>query len=225
VSSPQYLPTSTSPIEPDNVCVVCVHGLYMTGLDMGLLRLRLRRCGFRTRQFSYGSWRRDIARQAARLDRFLRTIDAATVHLVAHSLGGLLVHRMLADFPQQSVGRVVTLGTPHCGSAVAERLQRCALGRLFLGRTVPQGLLAARNPWPPDRELGVVAGTGGIGIGRLVTTLAVPNDGTVTVAETRLPAARDHATVSTSHTGLLYSAAAAREVCHFLHTGRFLASL
>jgi len=212
-------------MESGDACVVCVHGLYMTGLDMGILRLRLRRCGFRTRQFSYGTWHRDFGLQAARLDRFLRTIDAATVHLVAHSLGGLLVHRMLVDYPQQRAGRVVTLGTPHCGSAVAERLQSCAVGRLILGRAVPQGLLAARQPWPPVRELGVVAGSGGIGIGRIVATLPAPHDGTVTVAETRLPAAHDHATVATSHTGLLYSAAAAREVCHFLHSGRFLASV
>lgn len=214
-----------TPTEADDACVVCVHGLYMTGLDMGLLRLRLRRCGFRTRQFSYGSWQRDIARQAGRLDRFLSTIDAATVHLVAHSLGGLLVHRLLVDYPHQRAGRVVTLGTPHCGSAVAERLQHCALGRLILGRTVPQGLLAARLPWPPERELGVVAGSGGIGIGRLIAALPTPHDGTVTVAETCLPAARDHVTVAASHTGLLYSTAAAREVCQFLRTGRFLGSV
>jgi len=202
-------------------CVVCVHGLYMNGLEMGLLRLRLQRCGYQTRRFIYRSWREDLAVHAVRLNQFLQGIDAAVLHLVGHSLGGLVIQRMLVDFPAQRPGRVVTLGTPHLGSIVAQQLRHRSIGRVLLGRAAHPALLGAPLPWPRDREIGVIAGSLGIGLGILFGGLAGPHDGTVSVAETRLPEARAHAVLPVSHMGLLFSAVAARQVCSFLHAGRF----
>jgi hypothetical protein len=54
-----------------------------------------------------------------------------------------------------------------------------------------------------------------------VLKLPQPNDGAVTVAETRLPGLRDHLVLSVTHTGLLVSARVAREVCAFLTHGHF----
>ena len=46
-------------------------------------------------------------------------------------------------------------------------------------------------------------------------------DGTVTVEESRLPGAKDHIVVSTSHTGMLFSAEVADQAAHFLQHGSF----
>lgn len=201
--------------------VVLVHGLWMTGIDMSLLRHRLRRCGFRTIQFSYPTVRHNIIQNAACLQQFIEKIDAEVIHFVCHSLGGLVVRRLFHDFPRQRPGRIVTLGTPHSGSLVAQRLNHSSLGRMILGHSLDRGLLGDIPLWEESREIGVIAGTLSIGIGQLVPGLSRPNDGTVAVAETFLAGMTDHVEVHTSHMALLFSREAARQTCIFLKTGRF----
>jgi hypothetical protein len=51
--------------------------------------------------------------------------------------------------------------------------------------------------------------------------LAGRHDGTVAVAETRVAGSRHSIEIHTSHTGLVFSAAVARQVCRFLRHGQF----
>jgi hypothetical protein len=67
----------------------------------------------------------------------------------------------------------------------------------------------------------VIAGDLPIGFGRLVGPLDEPNDGTVMVSETQIVGARQHLTVHTSHSALVYSDAVARHTAAFLRDGRF----
>lgn len=188
---------------------------------MALLGRRLRRCGFTPYRFRYPSLRGTVAGNAARLHAFVDGIPGETLHLVGHSLGGLVIRRFLRDFPGQRPGRVVTLGTPHTGSEVARRIRRGPLGTVLIGRGAEDGLLEGLPPWPPGRELGSIAGRLSLGVGWLMPGLPRPNDGTVAVAETRLEGMTDHLTVPASHMGLLVSREAARQTCHFLEHGRF----
>jgi hypothetical protein len=72
------------------------------------------------------------------------------------------------------------------------------------------------------REIGVIAGSLPLGIGRVVAPdLPAPSDGVVSVAETRLPAMRDHIVLNVSHAGMLISHAVARQICAFLREGAF----
>ncbi|MFA4070238.1 hypothetical protein P2C71_15285, partial [Xanthomonas perforans] len=59
------------------------------------------------------------------------------------------------------------------------------------------------------------------GIGRWLAPLDGGSDGTVGLAETRLPGLRDHCVVQASHSGLLRSPEAAAQALAFLRTGRF----
>jgi pimeloyl-ACP methyl ester carboxylesterase len=201
--------------------VLFVHGLFMTGVDMTLLRHRVGRCGFAVRQFSYRSIRRGAPWNAARLQELLNALDAHVVHLVGHSLGGLLIRQWLHDYPDQRPGRVVTFGTPHHGSHVARRLSRCRAGRTVMGRSLP-ALLGDVPPWRGVRELGVIAGTRGIGVGWLTPGLARPHDGTVATDEARLEGMTDYVEIPVSHTAMLFSRRTARQICAFLTGGRFI---
>jgi len=212
MSSPRPLP---------HIAVVLVHGLYMRPWTLGLLARRLRADGLSTHQFGYPSLSASPREVAERLAVYLRSVAGGTVHLVAHSLGGLVLHHLFHRYPQQRPGRVVTLGTAHLGSAVAAGLLARGLGPA-LGRSIEQGLLGDLPPWDETRELGVIAGSLGHGLGRFFARLAEPHDGTVAVAETRLPAARVHLVLPVSHLGLLVSARVARETAQFLTSGRFL---
>jgi pimeloyl-ACP methyl ester carboxylesterase len=201
--------------------VVLIHGLYMRPWTLRLLDLRLQAAGLATHRFGYPSLAARPAEVADRLAAYLRSVGGDRVHLVAHSLGGLVLHHLFQRHRPQRTGRVVTLGTPHLGSAVAVGLRGRGLGGL-LGRSIEQGLLGDVPPWDETRELGVIAGSLGLGLGRLLGGLCGPNDGTVAVAETCIPAARAHRVLPVSHTGLLVSGRVARETASFLLSGAFL---
>ncbi|HZP89005.1 MAG TPA: hypothetical protein VFB54_19495, partial [Burkholderiales bacterium] len=70
-------------------------------------------------------------------------------------------------------------------------------------------------------EVGVIAGTRRFGLGCVFVTLQGPNDGVVTVEETRLPGLTDHLVMPVTHSGMIVSARVARQVGVFLKTGRF----
>lgn len=202
--------------------VVLVHGLWVHGLAMELMRRRIARCGYRARAYSYPSLRLSLSENAEQLARYCRALAAPRVHLVGHSLGGLIVLRLLEHAASLPVGRVVLTGTPVTGSFAARRLARLPGGRAALGRSLPEWLESARPALYGQLEIGVVAGSLPLGLGRLVAPdLPGPSDGVVSVAETRLPGMRDHIVLNVSHSGMLLSRAVARQVCAFLREGTF----
>ena len=204
--------------------VVLVHGMWMIGLEMSPLRRRLAAQGFECRQFRYPSVLATPEASAARLEHFLRSVEADVVHLVAHSLGGLVVLHLFERSPLQRPGRVVMLGTPINGSRTAACFARTPLTRWVLGRSTRRGLLGGAPRWKAARELGMVAGNRGFGIGTVFCrSLEQPNDGTVALSETRAPEINAHLSVPYGHFGMLWSTHVADAVGAFLKTGDFAA--
>jgi len=203
--------------------VVYVHGLWLSGHEAFLLRRRIeaeRACDWHN--FSYSPVWQTTAEVTAALAGCVRGLGAARVHLVGHSLGGLVILRCLEQQLDLPPGRVVFLGTPALASAAARSLGRFRIGRAIMGQVVAEELLRNHERrWVRGRDLGIIAGNQSISAGRLVTDFAEENDGTVAVAETRLPGATAHLTLPVSHTGMLLSARVAREVGSFLAHGRF----
>lgn len=202
--------------------VILVHGLWVHGVVMTPLRRRIARCGYRAVSYSYPSMRLTLSENAERLAQFCRGLDAAKFHFVGHSLGGLVVLGMLERAPELRAGRIVLAGVPFGDSFAAQRLARLPGGRAALGRSIPEWLAREKTGWR-RHDIGVVAGSIPIGLGRLVAPdLPKPNDGVVCVAETRLLAMRDHIVLKVNHTGMLLSAAVARQICAFLRHGAFV---
>ncbi len=201
--------------------IVLVHGLWVNGLDMALLRYRLVRYGFDTYQFSYRSVRDAPATNAERLAGFIRTLDHPVVHFIGHSLGGIVIRHYFAGRHDHRPGRIVTLGTPHQSSQAARALLRFRPTRRLLGKSVQAGLAGAIPPWEGRCELGSIAGSVRLGLGLMMAGVPQPSDGTVAVAETRLENMADHLIIRASHLGLLLSRQAAWQCEHFLRQGRF----
>jgi len=200
---------------------VLVHGLWMHGIAMEYQRRHLLRAGFDAVSYSYPSVRNSLAENADDLARFARDLEASCLHWVGHSLGGIVILCALAHAPLPP-GRVVLAGTPYRGSRAAEILEQHVLGAQLLGRSVRDWLAA---PKPADfggREIGVIAGSAGVGLGRVVApALPQPNDGAVAVEETDVPGARDKIVLPVTHTGMLASRTVARQTAAFLRTGHF----
>jgi hypothetical protein len=72
-----------------------------------------------------------------------------------------------------------------------------------------------------ERDVGVIAGTRGLGFGRVITAFDGDSDGTVTVAETCLPGVADHLLLPVTHTSMVFSPEVARRTAAFLKHGRF----
>jgi pimeloyl-ACP methyl ester carboxylesterase len=193
----------------------------MTGAVCAVQRAQLTRRGYRTRAFSYASLRSPLDEIATRLANAVRACATPCVHLLAHSLGGLATLNMLALHRDLPVGRVVLLGTPCTSSRAVQQLGASRIGRALIGKALAQ--------WQPERgiaaaqafEIGVIAGTMPVGLGRLVARLSAPHDGAVCVDETRLSGLRDHLTLPVSHSGMIVSGRVIRQVCHFLEHGHF----
>ncbi len=205
--------------------VVYVHGLWMTGVEGLVLRRRMaRELGAETPLFSYRSVGAGIEANARSLAARLRRLRADTLHLVGHSLGGVVICKMFEEAGGETLppGRVVLLGAPVAGSRAAHRLAQWRLGRLIMGLSVREELLIERDRrWTHGRDLGVIAGTLSVGLGRIVNTHPGSSDGTIYVDETRIPGMKEHLVMPVSHTGLPFSPAVARQTAAFLRSGHF----
>ena len=204
-----------------------VHGLWQRGAESVWLRRRLAQdLGADARTFSYPSVAADATTNSHALAQHLCAIRADTLHLIGHSLGGLVILKLFDEATRTHApwppGRIVLLGPPLRGSRTAQNLARIPFGKKIMGLGVSEELLAPRERiWRGLRDLGVVAGDLGVGLGRLAGPLRGPNDGTVLVEETELCGATDRVVLRVSHTGMLFSAAVARQAGAFLRTGRF----
>jgi hypothetical protein len=109
------------------------------------------------------------------------------------------------------------------GSKAAQGVARLLpFGKVLLGSVIHEEVIeCAPREWSGRRDVGVIAGSMGMGLGRFFADLAADHDGTVLVEETRLPGAKDHVVLSTSHTGMLFSAEVAEQAAHFLTRGEF----
>jgi 8-oxo-dGTP pyrophosphatase MutT (NUDIX family) len=202
--------------------VVVAHGLWMPGFETALLRRRLARAGFLPRLFRFPTVSDGLDANAERLARFAEHMPGDKVHFVGHSLGGVVAAHMLQTRPPPRGGRVVCLGSPLRGTRSGHSLARSRWGARITGRSI--GDLLARGglpPWTGRTELGVVAGDLPIGFGLLLGRLPRPNDGVVTVEETRLDGATDHLVLPLSHLALIFSRRVAGQAAHFLRHGRF----
>lgn len=210
----------SKPDRPSRRTVVLVHGLWYGAVSLALLARRLEGHGFLTHAFSYPTLGRTLAENARSLYEFARGIDGKPLDFVGHSLGGLVILRMFDGWRRLPQGRVVLMGSPVRGSSTASKIAQMPLTRPFVGKA-RTALAYGFDHAPAGRETGVIAGTRGVGLGRVFQRLESPHDGTIAVAETELPDAADRLELDVSHTGLVLSAEVASAVGGFLRRGRF----
>lgn len=208
--------------------MVLIHGLWMHGLTMEPMRWRLdQRHGFAVHSYSYPSVAQGLAANVQRLVDFLKTVRAPRLHLVGHSLGGVLALRALARMPDAAPGRVVCLGSPLVDSGAARSMSRLRGGELLLGKLIREAVLQEPlQRYEGRRDVGVIAGDAGFGMGLLLNSLVLdslegPHDGTVSVEETRLPGIKDHLVLPVNHTWMLVSRRVADQAAHFIRQGVF----
>lgn len=212
--------------EPD--CIVLLHGIGMRAYVMKRLESALRADGYRVVNISYPSRQMPFEQLAGEyLPAQLKKHDAARaprLHFVTHSMGSLIVRKLIQDARPSNLGRVVMIGPPNHGSTAADRAKENALLREFLGgNLVRLGTgedAIARTLGPADFEVGIIAGEialnpvfGGVLNGK--------NDGAVTVESAKLDGMRDFIVMPYSHTFMLWRTEVVDQVRTFLREGKF----
>ena len=201
--------------------VLLLHGLWMNSLAMLYLGRALDHEGFPTESFDYHSMRGTLPEHVGALAARVAGTAADTVHLVAHSLGGIVALSYLQGPRDTRVGRVVLLGSPIGGSQAARALAQWPGGDWMLGRSVEIWQSNTRPRLDSTICVGAIAGSTAFGLGSIFMDVPEPSDGVVTVEETRLQGLTDHMVLPVSHSGMLISQEVAGQTTAFLRNGRF----
>lgn len=192
--------------------VTLVHGYLANRFMLAPLGARLRTHGYRTSPWGYWNIRCSVLDHADRFRRRLAQLDAdptiGRLHLVTHSMGGIIARAALDGYRPAKLGRLVMLAPPNRGSFVATAAA-ASFGRFLRPvaelSTAPDSLVNSL-PMPTDVEIGVIAAEWDALVSQESTRPAVPHA---------------HCTVPTFHSGLLFRKDAADLVVAFLRHGQF----
>ncbi|KZN37426.1 cob(I)alamin adenosyltransferase [Pseudoalteromonas luteoviolacea S2607] len=193
--------------------IVVLHGLYMSGFVMQPLCKRLEKTGCDILNLTYNTLDPDKQAIFRKIDEFVGTQPTA---LVCHSMGGLVARDYLTNASEQSqhVKKVITLGTPHKGSAIAKHMHDKGFDRLL--KNSVEYLLSETNTWPFSARLYSIAGDLPIGLMPLLQK-GSRSDGTVLLDETKLKGMAEHKVFHLSHTTLIYSRGVMDYIIEILH--------
>ena len=210
-------------------CVVLLHGLARSSTSMNRMASELEQDGFVTANVDYPSRDytveelADIAvPEGLEACRAQQNVD--TIHFVTHSLGGILLRQYLSSRSIEELGRVVMLGPPNHGSAAVDEL-RGVPGFEWLNG--PAGYQLGKGPdsvplrlGPADFELGIIAGNRTIDP---VTSAVLenPDDGRVSVEDTKLEGMADFIVVEHSHAFMMRMSRPIALTIQFLRSGSF----
>ncbi len=213
-------------------CVILLHGLARSSMSFSRMQEALEEDGYLVANIDYPSREHEVEELASiaigdGLASCRADESVEKIHFVTHSLGGILVRQYLSTDEIDELGRVVMLGPPNQGSEAADDLDGVPgfdwingpAGRQ-LGKgeqSVPLAL------GPVDFELGVIAGNRTIDP---ITSAVLenPDDGRVSVSDTKVEGMDDFVVVEHSHAFLMRMEEPIELTRRFLRTGSFTES-
>lgn len=207
--------------------VILVHGHWGHPWVFLKIEKHLKRLGFDTHTHAYSSLRHSPMQVAQQLKARIDALDAPVVHLVGHSLGGVVILNCLAAFDDVPKGKVVNLGSPYLQSRAAIKLAArhrpsSVLGRILIGKATDGALIQAVPQWRGQRPLAVLAGDDPKSVGVILRLMdsGKPHDGLIYVDETVVDNATAHRVFHASHTLMLFNDDVVESVGYFLQMGK-----
>lgn len=215
--------------KPEHIAVL-LHGLIRTRRCMRKLENGLRRSGIPTViRFDYASTRQAISLDAAALRRLLEGLPVnSRISFVGHSMGNIVLRRAIGDLKSgddprgvlSRMHRVVMLGPPNNGAAIARLLSKLKLFGLVVG----EGGLELGPNWQtllpnlaiPPCPFAIVAGD--LSKFRIRNPLVgQASDLLVSIDEARLEGATEFIVLPVAHAQLMTDGRVIQIVCDFLN--------
>jgi pimeloyl-ACP methyl ester carboxylesterase len=190
--------------------VVLTHGFMANRWLLVPLARRLRRCGWKTIVWGYPSLTPSVLTHGERFAGLLADIEAQTeveqIHVVAHSMGGIVTRAALTRGIPSKFRRLVMLAPPNRGSFVATATAG------LMGRVLRP---VAELTTHPESLVNTLAEPAGVEIG----VIAAGRDQLVSLESTRLSMPHEHTVLPCMHSSLLFRRDAAALTAQFLEHG------
>lgn len=209
-----------------NECVLLLHGLARSPRSMRRMEKILRKEGYNVINFTYPSRQHDVETLASTFmpEAIAQCPQGHTIHIVTHSLGGILTRYYLNENTIENLGRVVMLAPPNKGSEIVDTLGHLKSFKMVNG---PAGLQLGTdansivNQLPPvDFELGVIAGNKSPNA-LYSSWINGKNDGKVSVESTKVDGMSDHIEMEVTHPYMMRNKKVINQVIAFLQRGTF----
>lgn len=120
----------------NNEVVVLLHGLGLSSLFMQKIEKSLYEEGFDVYNLDYPSRRHNIETTTSYVYHQLETRpigDYKKVHLVGHSLGGVLIRNVAYRYCFHNLGKIIALAPPNHGSLLVDRFKMFLPIRWYFG--------------------------------------------------------------------------------------------
>ena len=209
-------------------CVILLHGLGRTHRSMTTLAQELETRGYQVTNQAYPSTQapieiltRDYLTPAVQR---CQNAGCRVLHMVSHSLGGILIRQYLQTQTLPEGSRIVMLSPPNQGSELADHLKSY---RLYDWVTGPAGQQLGTEADSVPKQLAPVGATIGVITGSeswnplFSYMIPGPDDGKVAVANARLAEMTDFLVVPAGHTFIMDDDEVIAQTIHFLQYGRF----
>jgi hypothetical protein len=213
-----------------NDLVVLVHGFIRNKRDMITLSNNLQRMGYNVLAVNLPTRFKSLEKCSELFEEKLIEIskgltDSQKIHLVGHSMGGLIIRSVLTKDLKINLGRCVFIAPPNKGSKLADIAKAiCKYSIEILkplkslingGVNIP--LSSLHKP-----EIGVIAGSkNNILLG---VFLSKESDGKVEIESTKLDEMTDFIIQNYNHDEIHHKSETAELVHNFLQSGRFFSS-
>lgn len=215
-----------APVALASDCVVFLHGLARTSDSMQKAADVFGESGYLVANIDYPS--RHLVIETLAPIAVRAGLDAcpsdSVVHFVTHSLGGILVRYYLEHNEIANLGRVLMFAPPNQGSEVVDSL-RGVPGFAWING--PAGLQLGTGDdsvpltlGPVDYEVGIIAGAETFNP-ILSQYLDNPDDGKVSVENTKLEGMSDFIVLPHSHPFIMKSETAIKQAVAFIDSGKF----